>query len=456
MLAVFWGDLSPAFCSDGSNAATESECEVTGAIWTEAACTDNVSQTLETCQGTGATWTYASCDDGSGAGNEVDCEETSHTWVWGCSSGGGETTEDECELTGATWEDGSCSSDTPNAPNAPNEDACERTGETWRMECSSGGNEGTEAECERTGATWEEGHCSDNSNAANEDECELTGETWNFAACNDGSDASDESSCVLTGETWAGGNVYYGEVNGSLVVEYDHVMYYTATGRDDCQLTFEVILKPTGDVKFQYLDMCSEQDVSWTDVSIGFEDQTGMLGHQFSYGVVPSPFTAYFIPACYLTNDTNSSNSTISMLSTDWELDGNCDIDVDECASNPCSNGATCADSTVEGSISLHAYQCTCVAGFANGVCEYDFITELTSECEILESEQSEALDGNCNIDVDECASNPCENGATCIESSVHSAVSFHTYQCRCVAGFANGVCEYDFISEYTRECNVW
>ena len=45
-------------------------------------------------------------------------------------------------------------------------------------------------------------------------------------------------------------------------------------------------------------------------------------------------------------------------------------------------------------------------------------------------------------IDVDECSSSPCQNGATCTESSVESSVSFHAYQCTCVAGFANGVCE--------------
>ncbi len=31
---------------------------------------------------------------------------------------------------------------------------------------------------------------------------------------------------------------------------------------------------------------------------------------------------------------------------TDPTLGGNCDIDVNECASSPCQNGATCADYT--------------------------------------------------------------------------------------------------------------
>ena len=147
------------------------------------------------------------------------------------------------------------------------------------------------------------------------------------------------------------------------------------------------------------------------------------------------------------------------------------DIDVDECKSFPCKNGATCTDSTTESAVSYHAYQCTCVAGFANGVCEYkknpketkpnkdhEFIKEFKAECTVMESMaqwKNSTLGGNCDIDVDECASSPCANGATCTESAVESEVSFHTYQCTCVAGFANGWCEYDFIAQYSAECTV-
>ena len=151
-------------------------------------------------------------------------------------------------------------------------------------------------------------------------------------------------------------------------------------------------------------------------------------------------------------------------------LDANCDIDVDECASSPCDNGATCSDSTVEPAVSFHAYQCTCVAGFANGWCEYDFITEVTEACRVLDSRQNGAFSGNCDIDVDECASSPCQNGASCTESAyVYDATgsgdggdilfqehSFHAYSCSCAPGFANGVCEYDFITNYTEACQRW
>ena len=37
--------------------------------------------------------------------------------------------------------------------------------------------------------------------------------------------------------------------------------------------------------------------------------------------------------------------------------------DIDDCSTNPCQNGGTCADGT-------NAYTCTCVTGFTGGDCE--------------------------------------------------------------------------------------
>ncbi|XP_078581527.1 uncharacterized protein LOC144864957 [Branchiostoma floridae x Branchiostoma japonicum] len=61
--------------------------------------------------------------------------------------------------------------------------------------------------------------------------------------------------------------------------------------------------------------------------------------------------------------------------------EGDCPIDIDDCASNPCVHGS-CADG-------LFKYTCSCALGWA-GV--------------------------NCDLDIDECASNPCWLGGTCLD----------------------------------------
>lgn len=58
-----------------------------------------------------------------------------------------------------------------------------------------------------------------------------------------------------------------------------------------------------------------------------------------------------------------------------------CEIDTNECRSNPCLNGATCTNL-------LDDFSCTCAAGFT---------------------------DYNCNLDVDECANSICGPNGHCL-----------------------------------------
>ena len=134
---------------------------------------------------------------------------------------------------------------------------------------------------------------------------------------------------------------------------------------------------------------------------------------------------------------------------TGFEGNGHECNDIDECASSPCQNGGTCSDSTTDPSVFfVHSYGCACIAGFEGP---------------------------NCEVDSDECLSNPCKNGAECLESKSQSHCSYlglgfmpcgtacipemvpctDAYRCSCVMGFANGLCHYDFITEYTNECTV-
>ena len=76
----------------------------------------------------------------------------------------------------------------------------------------------------------------------------------------------------------------------------------------------------------------------------------------------------------------------------------------------------------------------------------------------MLETDDDSALGGNCDVDVDECASDPCgsaDAGGECSESGGDSNVSIHAYRCACAAGYTNGFCSYGFISEYSALCSL-
>ncbi|HVV82388.1 MAG TPA: DNRLRE domain-containing protein [Kofleriaceae bacterium] len=79
----------------------------------------------------------------------------------------------------------------------------------------------------------------------------------------------------------------------------------------------------------------------------------------------------------------------------------NCEVNANDCASNPCQNGGTCTDGA-------NSYTCSCPAGFTGA---------------------------NCQTNIDDCAANPCENGGTC-QDGVDS------YTCACAPGFTGTNCD--------------
>eukprot|EP00058_Branchiostoma_floridae_P004473 XP_002589961.1 hypothetical protein BRAFLDRAFT_81597 [Branchiostoma floridae] len=78
-----------------------------------------------------------------------------------------------------------------------------------------------------------------------------------------------------------------------------------------------------------------------------------------------------------------------------------CEININECASNPCQNNGLCVDGA-------NSYGCQCTRGFSGA---------------------------NCEIEIDECESSPCQNGGSCIDH-------IGWYSCRCAPGFLGSDCE--------------
>ncbi|XP_071668430.1 sushi, nidogen and EGF-like domain-containing protein 1 isoform X6 [Patagioenas fasciata] len=82
----------------------------------------------------------------------------------------------------------------------------------------------------------------------------------------------------------------------------------------------------------------------------------------------------------------------------------------------PCLNGGKCIEDCITGNPS---YTCSCLAGFTGK---------------------------RCHIDVDECLSHPCQNGATCLNGA-------GSFSCRCLPGFRGTNCESEELPCEGREC---
>ncbi|XP_052213887.1 neurogenic locus notch homolog protein 2-like isoform X4 [Dreissena polymorpha] len=93
-------------------------------------------------------------------------------------------------------------------------------------------------------------------------------------------------------------------------------------------------------------------------------------------------------------------SSMTCLQSGSWSYTPEC-VDNDECASNPCKNGATCNNLQ-------NKYTCTCASGWRGT---------------------------NCDQDIDECAGNPCQNGATCNNLQ-------NKYTCTCAGGWQGTNCD--------------
>ena len=139
-------------------------------------------------------------------------------------------------------------------------------------------------------------------------------------------------------------------------------------------------------------------------------------------------------------------------------------IPTDPCLAEPCTNQAKCVITRTVGDSQLAissrqsvlfspvvtlGYQCDCVPGTAGSLCEVNYDDCYSNPCS-YGVQCTDAVQGficdcpvgtfgpDCSFNPDECISSPCQNGATCINE-------FNRYVCRCQPGYYGNGCQYSY-----------
>ncbi|XP_041342887.1 sushi, nidogen and EGF-like domain-containing protein 1 isoform X6 [Pyrgilauda ruficollis] len=127
-----------------------------------------------------------------------------------------------------------------------------------------------------------------------------------------------------------------------------------------------------------------------------------------------------------------------------------CHVDVDECLSHPCQNGATCLNGAGR-------FTCRCPPGFRGNSCETaespceNRVCQNGGSCQVVNRTatclcQLGYTGEDCQTEVNECESSPCLNGGHCIDL-------VDNYTCVCLEPFVGQRCETDSSSCEDRSC---
>lgn len=118
-----------------------------------------------------------------------------------------------------------------------------------------------------------------------------------------------------------------------------------------------------------------------------------------------------------------------------------CEVNINDCESNPCLNSGTCRDE-------VNSFSCLCVPGFVGELCQVNVDDCLMKPC----ANGGSCLDKNndytclcqpgytgkdCSVDIDECANNPCLNDGICIDR-------VNEVECVCSQGWSGPRCEFN------------
>ncbi|XP_067897946.1 sushi, nidogen and EGF-like domain-containing protein 1 isoform X4 [Heterodontus francisci] len=189
--------------------------------------------------------------------------------------------------------------------------------------------------------------------------------------------------------------------------------------------TFQIVLVTDGELSFTIFNY---ENITWTTgmhASSG-GDFAGLGGIAAQAGFNAGDGKRYFnIPGSRTDDIVDVEMTTNVGIPGRWVFRihdaqvevGSCNDTASVCLNlRPCLNDGRCIDDCITGNPS---YTCSCRAGFTGR---------------------------RCQIDVDECASYPCQNGGTCTDGQ-------NAFTCQCPAGFTGVLCETDIDDCISDEC---